>query len=67
MRMFNRYMPVLIAKHVSRLFKGEIHISGRGHFEFHQGRVKVPSNPEIQHYQTVKEINAEISRLREFY
>ncbi len=67
MRMFNRYAPALIAKHVSRLFNGEIHISGQGDFEFTHGRVQVPSNAEIMHYRTVKEINAEISRLRELY
>ncbi|PKF51646.1 DUF1107 family protein [Enterovibrio nigricans] len=65
MRMFNRYVPTMIAKHVYRLFKGRISIHGRGDFEFHQGLVQSQSNADIQHYQTVKEINAEIRRLKE--
>ncbi len=64
MRMFNRYTPELIAKHVYRLFYGRIHINGRGDFEFNQGAMRAPTNADIKHYQTVKEINAEIRRLR---
>ncbi len=67
MRMFNRYIPGLIAKHVYRLFNGRIHINGRGDFEFHQGTMQAQTNADIQHYRTVKEINAEIRRLKEQY
>ena len=65
MRIFNRYLPVLIAKHVYRLFKGRLYIKGRGNFEFQQGMLKAPSDADFEHYRTVKEINIEIRRLRE--
>ncbi|AMG30158.1 DUF1107 domain-containing protein [Grimontia hollisae] len=67
MRMFNRYVPSLIAKHVYRLFSGRIHIDGRGDFDFHQGMVQAQSDGNIEHYRTVKEINAEIRKLKEMY
>ena len=67
MRMFSRYTPGLIAKHVYRLFSGRIHIDGRGDFEFHQGSMQALANADILHYRTVKEINAEIRRLKEQY
>ncbi|MEZ8144395.1 hypothetical protein A1OO_12145 [Enterovibrio norvegicus FF-33] len=65
MRMFNRYFPTLIAKHVYRLFNGRIYIDGRGDFDFHQGMVQAQSDADFEHYRTVKEINAEIRRLKE--
>lgn len=65
MRTFNRYAPTLIAKHVYRLFKGRLYIEGRGDFEFQQGKLKAPTDADIEHYRTVKEINIEIRRLRE--
>ncbi|MFD2178708.1 DUF1107 domain-containing protein [Veronia pacifica] len=64
MRMFNRYVPLMIARHVQRLFSGRLHINGKGDFEFQQGLLKPPENAEVQHYRTVKEINQEIRRLR---
>ncbi|OEF51208.1 hypothetical protein A1OW_23850 [Enterovibrio norvegicus] len=65
MRMFNRYVPTMIAKHVYRLFQGRIYIDGRGDFEFHQGMVQAQSNADIEHYRTVSGINAEIKRLKQ--
>lgn len=65
MRTFNRYIPILIAKHVYRLFQGRLYIEGRGDFEFQQGMVKAQSDADIEHYRTVKSINMEIRRLRE--
>lgn len=65
MRMFNRYVPALIAKHVYRLFSGRLHIEGKGDFEFHQGMMLAQSDANIEHYRTVKEINSEIRKLKE--
>lgn len=65
MRIFNRYLPALIAKHVYRLFKGQLYIEGRGNFEFQQGMLKAHLDADFDHYRTVKEINNEIRRLRE--
>lgn len=65
MRIFNRYVPMLIAKHVYRLFKGRLYIRGRGDFEFQQGMLKAQSDADFEQYRTVKEINIEIRRLRD--
>ncbi|PTP71623.1 DUF1107 domain-containing protein [Vibrio splendidus] len=64
MRLFKRYTPSMIAKHVSRLFKGRIYIYGVGKFEFDNGKLVLPDRAERLHFQTVKEINSEIMKLR---
>lgn len=64
MRLFKRYTPSMIAKHVSRLFKGRIYIYGVGKFEFDQGKLILPEKAQQKHFQTVKEVNQEIRRLR---
>lgn len=64
MRLFKRYTPGMIAKHVSRLFKGRIYIYGVGKFEFDNGKLILPDRAEQRHFQTVKEVNLEIRRLR---
>ncbi|EKO3991043.1 DUF1107 domain-containing protein [Vibrio fluvialis] len=64
MRLFKRYTPCMIAKHVSRLFKGRIYIYGVGKFEFDNGKLILPDRAEQRHFQTVKEVNLEIRRLR---
>jgi hypothetical protein len=67
MRLFKRYTPSMIAKHISRLFKGKIYIYGLGQFEFDQGKLILPERAERRHFQTVKEINQEIMKLRSCY
>ena len=64
MRLFKRYTPGMIAKHVSRLFKGRIYICGVGKFEFDNGKLVLPERAEKRHFKTVKEVNQEIMRLR---
>lgn len=64
MRLFKRYTPGMIAKHVSRLFKGRIYIYGIGTFEFNYGKLILPEKAEKKHFQTVNEVNKEIIRLK---
>jgi hypothetical protein len=64
MRLFKRYIPGMIAKHVSRLFKGSLYIQGLGRFEFDGGKLLPPILANEHHYQTVKEVNLEIMKLR---
>ncbi|MGL6027040.1 MAG: DUF1107 domain-containing protein [Vibrio sp.] len=64
MRLFKRYTLGMIAKHVSRLFKGRIYIYGIGKFEFDHGKLQLPEQAEQRHYQTVKEVNQAIMKLR---
>ncbi len=65
MRMFKRYVPKMIAKHVSRLFRGRIYITGRGRYDFNYGQLQIPQHPEAWHYKTVNEVNQEIRRLKQ--
>lgn len=64
MRRFKLYTPSMIAKHVTRLFKGSIYIYGIGQFDFDHGKLLLPAVADARHYQTVKEVNREISKLR---
>ncbi|CAH0541423.1 DUF1107 domain-containing protein [Vibrio marisflavi] len=64
MRQFKRYIPSMIAKHISRLFKGRIYIYGVGGFEFDNGKLILPAKAEPRHFQAVKEVNQEIMKLR---
>ncbi|MDC0610636.1 DUF1107 domain-containing protein [Vibrio sp.] len=65
MRLFKLYTPSMIAKHISRLFKGRIYIYGVGKFEFDQGKLILPEQAEERHFQTVKEVNQEIMKIRQ--
>lgn len=67
MRFFKHYAPSMIAKHISRLFNGRIHIHGIGEFRFEEGRLIVPTQAERKHYRMIKEINVEVNRLRMAY
>ncbi|MGL4504563.1 MAG: DUF1107 family protein, partial [Aeromonas sobria] len=37
MRVFKKYLPLMVAKHVKTFFKGRIYIHGRGRFDFQFG------------------------------
>lgn len=54
MRLFKRYTPSMIAKHISRLFKGRIYIYGVGRFEFDNGKLILPEKAEQRHFRAVK-------------
>lgn len=64
MRFFKHYAPSMIAKHISRLFNGQIYVHGLGEFRFEGGRLIAPTKAEHEHYKMVKEINSEIARLK---
>ncbi len=64
MRLFNKYVPGAVARHVSRFFKGRIYINGVGKFEFDNAKLIIPSQAQSLHYRMVKEINQEINRIR---
>lgn len=56
MRLFKRYTPSMIAKHISRLFKGRIYIYGVGRFEFDNGKLILPEKAEQRHFRAVKRL-----------
>lgn len=64
MRVFKKYLPLMVAKHVKRFFKGRIYIHGRGRFDFQAGLLLMPSQADLPHRQTVVEVNQMISRLQ---
>ncbi|MBP8174224.1 MAG: DUF1107 domain-containing protein [Aeromonadaceae bacterium] len=63
MRIFKKYLPVMIAKYVKTFFKGRIYIQGRGGFEFENGHLLVSKMSDRVHQCTVREINTTISQL----
>ena len=64
MRLFSYYSPLLIAKHIIRLFTGRIYIKGRGRFDFNNGFLQIPNKAKEKHYKTVCEINLQIKKLK---
>lgn len=63
MRVFKKYLPVMIAKYVKTFFKGRLYIQGRGGFEFENGHLIVSKSTDREHQGTVREINTTISQL----
>jgi hypothetical protein len=61
MRVFKKYLPLMVAKHVKTFFKGRIY--GRGRFDFQSGLLMMPNQADLPHRQTVIEVNAMIGRL----
>ncbi|MGL5030297.1 MAG: DUF1107 domain-containing protein [Aeromonas sp.] len=64
MRVFKKYLPLMVAKHVKTFFKGRIYIHGLGQFDFQAGVLLMPSPADISARRTVSEVNALIYRLQ---
>ena len=64
MRIFQRYQPLLVAKHVKGFFSGRLFIHGRGGFSYAQGRLVLPEDAKPRHQETVQEINQLIAELQ---
>ena len=60
MRIFKKYSPAMIAKHVRTFFKGRRYIHGRGAYEFNNGSIVMPADADEKHRDTVKELNTYI-------
>ena len=63
MRVFKKYLPLMVAKHVKTFFKGRIYIHGRGASTSSRVLLMMPLQDDIPHRQTVLEVNELISRL----
>lgn len=61
MRIFKKYAPVQIAKHVSAFFKGTFYIQGKGSFRFDGGRVIIDPSQEAEMKRIGREINMSIA------
>ena len=64
MRIFQKYQPLLVAKHVKGFFRGRLFINGRGAFSYSQGMLVLPADAQPRHQATVKEINQLIAELQ---
>lgn len=64
MRIFQKYQPLLVAKHVKGFFSGRLYIHGRGAFNYAQGLLVPPSDAKPRHQETVQEINLLIAELQ---
>ncbi len=64
MRIFKKYLPLMIAKYVKTFFKGRIYINGRGGYQFEQGQLVLPREADKMHRITVQEINSTIAQIR---
>ncbi len=64
MRIFKKYIPALIVRHVKTFFKERIYIQGRGGYEFNNGLLLMPAAADIKHEATVNEINHAIEAAR---
>ncbi len=65
MRVFKKYNSLIIAKHINRLFKGKLYITGVGPFHFDNGKLLIPSNPIKQHYSVVAEVNQNVKKTKD--
>ena len=64
MRIFHKYQPLLIAKHVKGFFSGRLYIHGRGAFSYAMGLLVLPENAKQRHKETVEEINQLIAQMQ---
>lgn len=64
MRIFHKYQPLLIAKHVKGFFSGRLYIHGRGAFSYTMGLLVMPDNAKARHKETVLEINRLIAQMQ---
>ncbi|WP_409420118.1 DUF1107 domain-containing protein [Pseudaeromonas sp. ZJS20] len=63
MRIFKKYLPLMIARYVKTFFKGRLYIQGRGGYQFEQGKLMLPKQADPLHKHTVQEINQTIANL----
>ncbi|GAA4495585.1 DUF1107 domain-containing protein [Pseudaeromonas paramecii] len=63
MRIFKKYLPLMIARYVKTFFKGRLYIQGRGGYQFEQGKLMMPMQADTLHKHTVQEINQTIANL----
>lgn len=64
MRTFQKYQPLLVAKHVKGFFSGRVCIQGRGDFSYAKGMLIMPDDAKPEHQDTVQEINQLIAELQ---
>lgn len=64
MKIFQRYNPLQIAKHVKTLFRGRLYIKDVGAFEFDKGKILLPRVKDKQHFSVMSEVNRQVLRLQ---
>lgn len=61
MRIFKKYAPLQIARHVSAFFRGYFYIEGKGAFRFDGGKVVIEPTLDPDLKKIGKEINMSIA------
>ncbi len=61
MRIFKKYAPLQIARHVSAFFRGYFYIEGKGAFRFDGGKVVIEPGLDPDLKKIGKEINMSIA------
>ncbi|MFU0967386.1 DUF1107 domain-containing protein [Kluyvera ascorbata] len=64
MKIFQRYNPFQVAKHVKTLFRGRLYIKDVGAFEFDKGKILIPKIRDKQHLSVMSEVNRQVLRLQ---
>ena len=67
MKIFQRYNPLQIAKHVKTLFRGRLYIKDVGAFEFDKGKILLPRVKDKQHFNVMAEVNRQVLQLQAEY
>ena len=64
LRVFKKFTPVLIARHVRTFYRGQFSVQGVGTYEFDRGGVRPPRDADKRSLAIVSEINREIQRCK---
>lgn len=64
MKIYKRYNPLQVAKHVKTLFRGRLYIKDMGAFEFDKGRILLPRIRDRRHFSVMSEVNRQVLRLQ---
>jgi len=64
MRIFQKYNPLMVAKYVKILFRGQFYIKDVGEFEFDKGKILPPKVRDKRHFTVMSEVNRQVLRLQ---
>ena len=63
LRIFQKYRPLQVARHVKSFFRGRIYIKGVGAFEYDEGRLLPPTRKNKRSLAVMSEVNNQIKSM----
>ncbi|RXJ73335.1 hypothetical protein CS022_10160 [Veronia nyctiphanis] len=63
LRIFQKYRPLQVARHVKGFFRGRIYIQGVGAFEYDEGRLLPPTRKSKRSLAVMTEVNNQIKSM----